>query len=291
MTADLKAATNFIHSSARLLDRLRFAHLVDGDRAESVRSALRAYRNPDGGFGHAIEPDMRAPLSQPVGVHTTMEILHEIGVHDDPMIGPACDWLASVTRDDGGIPFCLPNVVDYPRGPWWQPADESSIIQTAANAAALHTLGVRHAWLDGASDFCWRRIDALDLSGARTDPGLGYEVRFAITFLDAVPDGARAEAALDALGPGLRSAGLVAEPGSEGDIQTALDFSPWPDSRSRRLFDDDEIDRDLDALAAGQRDDGGWTFGWLEWNPVATYEWRGVVTMHALRVLRAHGRV
>ena len=68
---------------------------------------LRAYRNADGGFAHAVEPDVRGPVSQPVGVHTVMEVLHEIGAHDDPMIGSACDWLASVTRDDGGVPFCL----------------------------------------------------------------------------------------------------------------------------------------------------------------------------------------
>jgi hypothetical protein len=291
MTVDLSAATSFIHSTARLLDRLRFAYLLEGAGAEPVLQVLRAYRNPDGGFGHAIEPDMRAPVSQPVGVQTAMEILHEIGVHDDPMITPAGDWLASVTRDDGGIPFCLPSAADYPRSPIWRPADASSLIQTAANAAAMHALGVRHPWLDDASEFCWRRIDAFDLSGPTSDPGLGYEVRFGIAFLDAVPDAARAEAALDALAPALRSSGLVAEPGSGGDVQTPLDLSPWPGSRSRHLFDDDAIERDLDALAAGQRDDGGWTFGWPDWSPVATHEWRGVLTLHSLRVLRANGRL
>jgi hypothetical protein len=291
MTADLQAATTFIQSTARLLDRHRFAHLFDGAGPEPVLQTLRAYRNADGGFGHAIEPDMRAPVSQPVGVHTAVEILHEIGSHDDPMVGPACDWLASVTRDDGGIPFCLPSATAYPRGPAWQPADASSLIQTAANAAALHAVGARHPWLDAASEFCWRRIEALDLSGAATDPGLGYEVRFGVAFLDAVPDAARAEAALDALAPALRDSGVVAEPGGDGDVQTPLDVSPWPNSRSRRLFDAGTIERDLDALAAGQRDDGGWTFGWPAWNPVATSEWRGLLTVHTLRVLRAHGRL
>ena len=69
--------------------------------------ALQAYRNDDGGFGHALEPDMRAPPSQPVGVHTALEILHEVGARDDPMIGPAADFLATITRPDGGIPFVL----------------------------------------------------------------------------------------------------------------------------------------------------------------------------------------
>jgi hypothetical protein len=196
------------------------------------------------------------------------------------MIGSAGDWLASVTRDDGGIPFCLPSVADYPHAPWWQPSDASSLIQTAANAAALHALGARHAWLDGATEFCWQKIDALDVSGA-------YEALFAVAFLDAVPDPARAEAALDAIASGLR----VAEPGSGGDVHTPLDFSPWPGSRSRRLFDAATIERDLDALEAAQRDDGGWTVGFPAWNPVAAHEWRGIATVNALRTLRANGRL
>jgi hypothetical protein len=290
MNADLSTATDFIYSTARLLDRLRFAHLVDGAGAEPVLDVLRAYRNADGGFGHAIEPDMRGPVSQPVGAHTAIEILHEVGAHDDPMVGSACDWLASIARDDGGIPFCLPSATAYPRGPWWQPADESSLTQTAANAAAMHAVGARHAWLDGASEFCWRRIEALDLSGPIA-PGVAYDVRFGVAFLDAVPDAARAEAVLDALAPALRASGLVAEPGTGGDVQTPLDLSPWPGSRSRRLFDEETIARDLDALAAAQRDDGGWTVGFPDWNPVASHEWRSVITVHAVRVLRAHGRV
>jgi hypothetical protein len=216
-----------------------------------------------------------------------MEILHEVGVTDDDSIVPAADWLATVTRDDGGIPFCLPSALDYPRNPIWQPVDASSLIQTAANAAALYELGVEHPWLDGASAFLWRRLEELDLATADPNPGTGYEVRFAITFLNAVPDAARAEAALDAMAPSLDRF-VAPEPG--GDVQTALDLAPSPDSRSRRLFDAADIERNLDALEAAQQPDGGWMFGWDEWNPAATFEWRGVVTINALRVLRTNRR-
>jgi hypothetical protein len=285
MSIDLDAAKTFIYAHARLLERHRLAYLLDEAGPEPVVRALRAYRNDDGGFGNAIEPDMRAPVSQPVGAHTAMEILHEVGVHDDELIEGAADWLTTVTRPDGGIPFCLPSALDYPRNPIWQPADESSIIQTGANAAALHELGAAHSWLDGAGEFMWRQIDGLDLTTADANPGTGYVVRFAITFLNAVPDAARAEAALDALAPGLGRF-VSAEPG--GDVQTALDVAPTPDSRSRRLLDPADIERNLDALEGAQQPDGGWTFGWDGWNPAATLEWRGVVTINALRILRAN---
>ncbi len=60
---DLSKATDFIWRTARLLDRHRFAFLfLDGPR-DAVLRALRPYQNADGGFGHALEPDLRGPVS------------------------------------------------------------------------------------------------------------------------------------------------------------------------------------------------------------------------------------
>ena len=35
--------------------------------------------------------------------------------------------------------------------------------------------------------------------------------------------------------------------------------------------------------------DGGWTFNWLAWSPAAEREWRGYLTVDALRLLRDNG--
>jgi hypothetical protein len=278
MSIDLDAARTFLHANARVLERRRYEHLFEGGPAEPVLDALRAHRNADGGFGHAIEPDMRAPESQPVGVHTTIEILHELGAHDDPMVRPAADWLMTITRSDGGIPFVLET--DAPHAPWWKYSDASSHTQTAANAAALHNLGLTHPWLDGADEFLFERIAQLDT--ASEDVGLGYDLLFSVHFLDAHPDAARAGAALEALGPI-----PAAEPGSE--LPTALGLSPAPGARSRKVLDD--VDRDLDALEQAQQEDGGWHVSWPDWNPAAAIEWRGVATLGALKTLLANGRL
>jgi hypothetical protein len=287
MTVDLQAAQDFIYNHARLLERHRLAFLLGEAGPEPVVQTLRAYRNPDGGFGNAMEPDMRAPVSQPVGVHTALEILHEVGANDDHLTAGAADWLTTITRDDGGIPFCLPSALDYPRNPVWQPADASSLIQTSANAAALHTLGVEHPWLDRADAYLWQQIEQLDLATAEANVGAGYDVRFAMTFLNATPDADRANAALDAMAPHLHRF-VASEPDAGGDVQTPLDVAPWPDSRARRLFDDGQIEAHLDALGEAQHPDGGWMFGWDQWNPTATAEWRGVLTILSLRLLRAN---
>jgi hypothetical protein len=51
------------------------------------------------------------------------------------------------------------------------------------------------------------------------------------------------------------------------------------------------MDASLDHLAAQQQDDGGWRITWAVWLPPIQYEWSGIVTIAALKTLRAYGRV
>jgi hypothetical protein len=61
MTIDLSAATDFMATHARVLDRRRF-ELLNGQRDPSgTLAALDGYRNPDGGYGWGLEADLRSP--------------------------------------------------------------------------------------------------------------------------------------------------------------------------------------------------------------------------------------
>ena len=51
------------------------------------------------------------------------------------------------------------------------------------------------------------------------------------------------------------------------------------------------VEAELDRLAAGQQDDGGWTVDFDSYSPAATLEWRGHRTVNALVLLRANGRL
>ena len=64
-----------------------------------------------------------------------------------------------------------------------------------------------------------------------------------------------------------------------------------PEHAGVRLLSPGRIESGLDALEAGQHEDGGWDFDWAKWNPAAAWEWRGAVTVEALRTLRAYGRL
>lgn len=165
-----------------------------------------------------------------------------------------------------------------------EPTPESGFL-TFGLAGRLYELGVQHEWLERATSWCWARIDRDGEVG-------GYTVKYALDFLDAVPDSDRADAAMERLRPAFAADGTVAvSDGIEGEKLTPLQLSARTGLRSRRLLSEPLIDADLDRLQHEQRDDGGWDFDFLHWSPAQELEWRGIVTLAALRTLRAHRRL
>ncbi|HUA06279.1 MAG TPA: hypothetical protein VMB27_20395 [Solirubrobacteraceae bacterium] len=283
MPVDRAAAETFIWSAARLLDRHRYAMLFADGPVDPVVAAVSAYRNPDGGFGHALEPDLRCPQSQPAATLSALETLHEAGRLDSELASGARDWIARIAATDGGIPSALPGFERYPHSPWWS-ADPGSML-TFALAGVLHAGEVAgDEWLARATAWCWREID-----DAHRQP-TGYWLKFACMFLDAVPDEGRARAALASTRSRIDPEAFAPAGGAEGERLRPLDISPGPGTRSRELFSDADIEAHLDEVENGQHADGGWMFDWLAWSPEQTSAWRGVVTIRALVWLRDNGR-
>jgi hypothetical protein len=281
---DLDAAAHFLAGHARVLERRRFARLFEGADATPVRDAVAAYANPDGGFGHALEPDGRTPGSQPPAVQLALRTLDECDAWDPALVGGACAWLESRAPAEGGIVGVEPSVDGWPHAPWWQPGPGPSLITTGPIAGTLHARGVEHPWLERATALVWRTAGVLGSINS-------YEALGLARFLDHAPGGDR-EGALERLGAAVADGALAKlDPEAPGEGLTPLDYAPRPDSAARALFDAATIEAHLDHLAAAQRHDGGWTFTWPAWSPVAEAEWRGSVTVDALVTLRANGRL
>src|SRR4051812_47128833 len=58
-------AQQFFRHHGRDIDRALFAYHFEGGAREEVLAVLGRYQNADGGFGHALEPDIAAPDSNP----------------------------------------------------------------------------------------------------------------------------------------------------------------------------------------------------------------------------------
>jgi hypothetical protein len=284
MPVDVDAAERFVLANARLIDRHRLAVLLHRASVEPVLQALRAYRNLDGGFGHALEPDVRAPQSEPASTLHALEVLAEIEALDDPVVTDAAAWIGTIADPDGGVPFVLPAAAAHPHAPWMVPSDGGSHL-TCAIAARLLEAGSDEPWLQLATEWCWAKLQSPEELSA-------YWVKFSLDFLDHVPDQTRADTAIRLLQSRLGADGSMPVPGgTEAERLTPLALSPRPGTRSRALFTDDRIEADLDVLERRQQDDGGWTFDWLGWSPGQSVESRGTMTLWALARLAAHQRL
>ena len=293
MSVDLDAAVRFVTNHARLLDRRRLHHLLGETSTADVLAALDAYRNPDGGYGWGLEPDLRSATSQPVAAMHALEVLAEAPDADGRRAARLCDWLGGQTRADGGVPFALPYADTAGSAPHWIDADPtvSSLQMTAQLAAQAHRLArhdaavAGHAWLAGATEYCLAAIERI------TEAPQAFELMFAMRFLDAAAESdPRARRQLERLAGFVITDGPTpVAGGSAGEVLYPIDFTPRAGTPARALFDKESIDADLERLAAGQETDGGWMIGFAPYSAAAALEWRGYATIQAVAVLRGAG--
>jgi hypothetical protein len=289
MTADpvdVDAAERFVLANARLLDRHRLAFHLRAGAVGPVLHALVAYRNPDGGFGHALEPDIRAPESEPSATLHALSVLAEVDALDHALARGAAAWVASIAEPDGGVPFSLPPAAASPHAPFLTlPPSPGGSFFTFALAGLLWEAGSDVVWLERATTWSWARLEEPDALEA-------YGVKCALDFLDRVPDEARAAESIERLRGHLVADGSIpVRGGAENERLTPLTLAPRPGLRSRAMFTDAQIETDLDRLQAEQQPDGGWLFDFGVWSPGQLAECRGLVTLQALVALNAHGRL
>lgn len=285
----MERAKEFIWKNARLLDRRLFAFLFLSATADGVASALAAYQNADGGFGNALEPDKRCPESQPVDVQMAFEILDTAGLMTDPriqqqMVFPACAFLQSIAPVPGGVPFSLPSVNSYPHAPWWQAPENppAAINPTAAIVGVLLKNRVSHPFVGQGTAYCWGEIE-------RSQTTEYHDLMPMVGFLESAPEPERAGRELARITERMQSSGVVAyDPNATGYVHFPPEWAPTPNAYLKRLFSDEIMAQHLQYLAARQQPDGGWP---ITWEPVSEFvagEWRGWVTLMALRTLQAY---
>lgn len=284
MAVDLAAAQRFMTAHARVLDRRRFELLVLGSGStDAVLAALDAFRNPDGGYGWGLEPDLRSPGSQPVCAYHAFEILAECGAAGE-RARAVCDWVGTVACADGGIPFVAPVEDATAVAPWFAGADPttSSFHGTVLVAFAAVQAGCGdHPVVQGAVRYCLAHI-------AEAESFHAYELAHALRLLDALGDDEHL-ARLAALVP--PSGRLAVEGGLEDEALRPLDYAPSPTSAVRRHVSADAVEAHLDDLEAGQLDDGGWDVDFASFSAAATLEWRGFTTLRNLVLLHRNGRL
>jgi catechol 2,3-dioxygenase-like lactoylglutathione lyase family enzyme len=286
-TTALQCARAFVYGNARRVERALFEVVFEEGDGESLVSALSAYRNGDGGFGHALEPDLRAPSSQPLHTETALLMLKQAGVRRSDIADTCCDYLAGVARNDAALPAFTAGALDYPAAAHWQAGfgAQPSLDRTCGIVASLAWHGAKHPWFEAARMACLKHIESADIDEA-------HHLRYAFEAAEVLLDGATRNRTLTRLRSMLdRAEFFVAETPVARYGLTPLHFVPTQDTTARRVFDDALIERHLDDLGACQNDDGGWPIRFDPPSDGARIEWRGNWTLEALMTLRAWGRL
>lgn len=276
-------ARNFMYTHARLLERLLFAVKFEGAPPGAVGKLVAAYQNPDGGLGHALEPDLRCPESQPLFVEIGLGALREAGWRDRDLALSLCSFLERVSTETGLVPPILPSALNYPRAPHWNTTWEPGINPTASICGFLHYQGVEHPWLSRATETCYEIL-------RRDPPAEAHALLCAARLAEHLPDRTRAEEIIDRIGTVLPDAGffIPSAPVTTYGL-TPLHFAASPASPLRRLFTQEQIEGHLADLMAKEEADGGWPLSWEPPEGAARSEWRGRLTLEALSVLVAYG--
>ena len=286
MNEILEKARNFILIHARLLERRLFRVHFDGESSDCVGQIVRAYQNPDGGLGHALEPDIRCPESQPIFVGVGLAALEEAGCRDIQLAESLCDYLQSISDKNGLVTFFQETAYQSPiAGHWIDSTIPPGLDATAAICGLLHYQGVQHDRLLLATETCCNMII--------TDPPLEADILCGVSHLvQYLPDRVIAMNLLDTIALVLPRARYFI-PDAPVNINTygltPLHLAPKPDSICRALFTQDQIDGHLEDLVGKQQADGGWPICWEAPGSASELEWRGRWTLDAICRLVAYG--
>ncbi len=296
-------AREFVLTQGRPLDRARLLFHFESGPAGAVLAELAAYQNEDGGFGRALEPDLRTPVSSAVATWTACHVLHEIGADsDEPVVRRTVQYLLG-SYDPGERRWWIvpPETDASPRAGWWAYQDiagnfgDCLLNPTAGLAGALweHPELVPPALLGDLTEAVLARLDGF--ADEQLDRG---DLTATELFVQArhLPAAAR-ERALGALRRA--AARLVEHRPQEWTAYPLqpLDVARTPDSPLSPAVDPASVAANLDYLLALQQPDGSWPLTWT-WADIDPQAWalaerdaKGLVAVERLLTLRAYGRL
>jgi hypothetical protein len=292
MTVSWEAARAFVYEHGVLWERALFAQLFEGGDQRQTLRCLAAHQNDDGGWGHALEHDVRTPASSAVVTEFALGLMREFDLRDPDLVSATASWCVAAQTDQGDFELG-DDFHRYPRAQWWQGAHRWPPTAITGRLAALDAappelLERTRRWVERnvqPSAETWPP-EGLSLDDLRGLDGESWRYRlyhYADYFLNvaeehlpklaATPDEWRSEIVAKAM--------ALAE--SQEDAECALGWASTP-AMPHGSMPAHLIERRMEALASGQREDGGW--GDAHGLP----QWRALSTIWALKALHDAGR-
>jgi len=112
---------DYLIKFGRPLEKARMNFKFNNGSRSSIIDALGCYQNEDGGFGKALEPDLRCPDSSSLCTTVAFLVMWEIGLDiHHPMIKKGIQFFVDTYDQQNKSWYFVPSTAElYPRAPWW----------------------------------------------------------------------------------------------------------------------------------------------------------------------------
>lgn len=295
----------FLLHSARPLEAAIFRYRFEDGDATEIYAQLVRYQNPDGGFGHGLEPDVRSPASSVLATTVALQLLRmQHAQFQHPLVAGAMDYL--LANYDSALQSwrLVPPATEHtPHAPWWNQEGLAERFGSFAVNPRAEILG--YLWEFGGEDEASPAVALRNqltprvLEGllAHTNPLSGNEFECCLRLVESpgLPDAAAVELQRWLLR--VAETAVATDPSTWGGyVLTPLQVAP---NRAAPLGIPLSyiLPANLDYVIESQQQDGSWspTWSWFgayagDW-PQAERDWRGVLTLERLEWLRAYDRI
>ena len=304
--AQFARARDFLHSQARPFEKTIFELEFEEGSLDAVLSELVKFQNSNGGFGQALEPDMRTPTSSALCTEMGLRYLAKRGIPvDHPMTGAAVKYLLDSFNADTQVwRVVSQDTNNYAHAPWWH--DEAgSLARTFDNFLVIPRAGILAAlnyyaelvpaeWLAAVTEQTVRDIESLEMEQFG---GGGDTLVYALRLAETPGLATHLKSRLMSLLREVADIVVTRDPQAWSSYAIPpLKLAPTPSSSVADLLAED-LQIHLDYLIEQQTADGTWepTWSWGENYPEdwdnARQEWRGILTLDNLISLRAYNRI
>lgn len=286
-------ARDFILTNARMIERRLFEfHFAKGEK-KAVYHAVYAYRNPDGGFGHGMEPDSASPESQPLFSIMALETLDEVGyLTKEIILDDFMPYFESVTTDKGGIPWMFRPKSIYPCEEHFKTVKEWAALSTTAPLLGiLEKYKIKIAWMRKAEQFVWNEFERIQ------DKHIFCYLCVPrwLTFLTYTKSQDKAKKIIEKIKNYLLENNVICKDKTDEGWglygkPNCLNYAPSPISSLFSIFTKEALEADLKELINRQKEDGRWDT-WYGISEGTKLEWAGIQTLWALKTLKNYHKI
>lgn len=295
-----EASRQFIETTARPLEIARFGQAFSGGPVEAVFDALRRYQNSDGGFGHALEPDLRAKESSALCTSVAFQILRSTQTKpDQAFVSTGIQFfLEALDRVEGHWRIIPTSAERSPHAPWWDQKDHEDEFDRFSLNPSAEILGYLYDYQEliprDILSFLSDRVIS-HLSGIEEIKMHDLLCCLRLLQAETLPEEIREplKRKLAVLIPGI----VARNPEQwSGYSLRPLQVVDSPGSPFMAEFKE-AVAENLNYEIASQNKDGSWTPTWTwgeaypeDWEK-AQREWAGIITLDKLLLLKRFGRL